>query len=132
MNDITTEADIGMLVGNEARDNMSMNDKIADIIAEHWCSLTGNIDQHDMSDAILEALPDMIAPLVWVNGFATCPVTKDRYSADWYDAGDSCTALLINGTFDCGDMPMKDLKAVADTKRRAAIMAAFTGETQAT
>jgi hypothetical protein len=100
----------------------SMRESIAAIIAKTGGTMA-------TTDAILSALPDMIAPLVWVNGFATCPVTKDRYSADWYDAGDSCTALLINGTFDCGDMPMGDLKAVANNKRRDAIMAAFTGET---
>jgi hypothetical protein len=106
---------------------MSMRDKISDAIPPFY---DDRLSPDDIADAILAALPDMIAPLVWVNGFATCPVTKDRYSADWYDAGDSCTALLINGTFDCGEMPMEDLKAHAETHHNAAIMAAFTGETQ--
>jgi hypothetical protein len=106
----------------------NMRDQIIDIINGYVGSdFDGEIwYADDAANAILAALPDMIAPLVWVNGFATCPVTKDRYSADWYDAGDSCTALLINGTFDCGDMPMEDLKAVANAHHRAAIMAAFT------
>jgi hypothetical protein len=82
------------------------------------------------ADAILEALPDMIAPLVWEEGIAVCPVTKNRYSASWYDAGDDCTALLIDGTYHCGDMSMTELKAAANTHHRAAIMVAFTGETQ--
>jgi hypothetical protein len=108
-------------------DPMSMRDKLSDICCLFMSGKrTADMD-YKCADAILEALPSMIAPLVWVNGFATCPVTKDRYSADWYDAGDSCTALLINGTFDCGEMPMEDLKAHAETHHRAAIMAAFTG-----
>jgi hypothetical protein len=81
------------------------------------------------ADAIIDAMPDMIASLVWEEGIAVCPVTKDRYSADWYDAGDDCTALLINGTYHCGDMSMTELKSAANTHRRAAIMAPFTGET---
>ena len=112
---------------------MSMRDQIAEIISNDidthtstghpWNGLTS-------ADAILAALPDMISPLVWAEGIAVCTVTKDRYSANWYDAGDDCTELLINGTYHCGDMSMTELKSAANTHHRAAIMAAFTGETK--
>jgi hypothetical protein len=104
---------------------MSMRDQIAEIIDVGVMMMT----HQELADEILAALPDMIAPLVWVEGIAVCPVTKDRYSADWYDAGDDCTALLINGTYHCGDMSMTELKSAANTHHRAAIMAAFKGET---
>jgi hypothetical protein len=109
---------------------MSMRDQIAEII-EHNAGVNGYgfvINGPQIADAILEALPDMIAPLAWEEGIAVCPVTKNRYSAGWYDAGDDCTELLIDGTYHCGDMSMTELKAAANTHHRAAIMAAFTGE----
>jgi hypothetical protein len=108
-----------------------MRDQIADIINEELIyDDDGSVSCFmDSADAILAALPDMIAPLVWEEGIAVCPVTKNRYSASWYDAGDDCTALLIDGTYHCGDMSMTELKAAANTHHRATIMAAFTGET---
>jgi hypothetical protein len=104
---------------------MSINDKIADIIAEHWCSLTGNIDQHDMADAILEALPDMIAPLVWM-----------RNGSHWVGGhgyvvrklGSQYT-LTIRNQFEREFNELDEALTHAATHHRAAIMAAFTGET---
>jgi hypothetical protein len=114
---------------------MSMSDKIADIIAEHWCSLTGNIDQHDMADAILEALPDMIAPLVW-DGFISGPYKIEVYEGGiaklWFHGKaieyDEEHELLGGGYLTL--VSIDDLIAAANTHHRAAIMAAFTGETQ--
>jgi hypothetical protein len=108
---------------------MSINDKIADIIAQHWCSLTGNIDQHDMADAILEALPDMIAPLVW--GLHALPDILHHYS-DHYTLICMADGYLVD--FDDLSLghgcTLEQAKSLANTHHRAAIMAAFKGETQ--
>jgi hypothetical protein len=117
---------------------MSMSDKIADIIAEHWCSLTGNIDQHDMADAILEALPDMIAPLVWEeldeheygNTFTAIGKNGRHYEAGVDASGQAYwgfhASVVNDGSLVSGWIA--DSKAAANTHHRAAIMEAFTGE----
>jgi hypothetical protein len=101
---------------------MTMRDKIAQVLCE---TPTGNYGKQ--ADAILAALPDMIPDLVWEGCVAVSPMTRKRYVADWYDAGDLCTALTIDGNYECGEMPMSNLKAAANAHNRAAIMAAFTG-----
>jgi hypothetical protein len=122
---------------------MSINDKIADIIAEHWCSLTGGIDQHDMADAILEALPDMIAPLVWDDAdhrlFVLCSASSYAVHAKQVRASHHASpydlCLFFEGekisdwTMACEGLAY-ELKAKANTHHRDAIMAALTGETQ--
>jgi hypothetical protein len=89
----------------------------------------------DMADAILAALPDMIAPLVWEGNIAQNNM-GGRYVIGWYDAGDLCTALDFHGygnpdtrQYIGGDTFVSDLKAAANTHHRDAIIAIFTGET---
>jgi hypothetical protein len=118
---------------------MSINDKIADIIAEHWCSLTGNIDQHDMADAILEALPDMIAPLVWEH-MIKVGYWRSQSALGLYECGfDDGWWATLDGYQSWEWEPEEDPRSystefaaqdAANTHHRAAIMAAFTGETQ--
>jgi hypothetical protein len=111
---------------------MSINDKIADIIAEHWCSLTGNIDQHDMADAILEALPSMITPLVWskdVEYFSYATTQTGQYQvreaeSGWYVQLDCYRSILVAEQLESREQG----KAAANTHHRDASMAALTGD----
>jgi hypothetical protein len=108
----------------------STRDKIEDIIEEFVSGVYDDaVGQREAADAILAALPDMIAPLVW-DGFRSGPYKIQLYDrgADlWfcgkaidYDAeherllGDHLTMLSVD-----------ELKQAANTHHRAAIMAAF-------
>ena len=103
---------------------MSMRDQIAKIICDH-CDDVEAFDA-GMSDAILEALPDMIAPLVWMrNGihWAGGYGYVVRKNGSQY-------ALLIRNEHGRQFETIEEAQAAANTHHRAAIMAAFTGETQ--
>jgi hypothetical protein len=112
---------------------MSMREQIAHILTSTAMSSS---KAEIVADAILAALPDMIAPLVWEGNIAQNNM-GGRYVIGWYDAGDLCTTLDFHGygnpdtrQYIGGDTFVYDLKAAANTHHRAAIMAAFTGETQ--
>jgi hypothetical protein len=106
---------------------MKMRDKLEDII---WgnCHNGDNGGSCDRAaDAILAALPDMIAPLVW------------EYDAGWHNAGhyeiqgssfEEDVMWSYRGSY-CRTVftDIAEAKAAANTHYRAAIMAAFTGET---
>jgi hypothetical protein len=104
---------------------MSMRDKIAHII----------INDHDQrisaastADAILRALPDMIAPLVWeeVDKFTfysgSYKIYRPPFEVQWH---------LFFGEDWVQDHQDKDVLGVkANTHHRDAIMATFTGNTK--
>jgi hypothetical protein len=99
---------------------MSMRDQIAEIIILEELLLT----YQELADEIVAALPDMIAPLVWelkspddqpywlAKGYKIQSMPHDTW--EW------------NGCFFTGP---NAAKAAANAHHRAAIMAAFTGET---
>jgi hypothetical protein len=105
---------------------MSMRNSIAHIIINDH-------DQHisaaSMADAILDALPDMIAPLVW--GLHALPDILHHYS-DHYTLICMADGYLVD--FDDLSLghgyTLEQAQAAANTHHRAAIMAAFTGETE--
>jgi hypothetical protein len=108
---------------------MNMREKIADALVnvlDHYRS-THDIEYH-AADAILAALPDMIAPLVWVDfdKFMThagnYKIRKAPYESHW--------RLFFGQEFINDDQDKDILGLKANTHHRAAIMAAFTGETQ--
>jgi hypothetical protein len=140
MNDITTEADTGISVGKDESDTMSMRNKIAEIVSEADCSDDRGygpavINPDAIADAILAALPDMIAPLVWEGPFPFDGHRHGKWRSGEYTAmrDDNYYAASLSGYFinNCKlyDSPA-EAKAAADTHHRAAIMAAFTGETE--
>ena len=115
---------------------MSMRDQIAHIIINDH-------DQHisaaSTADAILAALPDMIAPLVWEQIAETESgeiVASGQYGID-SGATTGLFYVIFNG-HELLDDPsgsviwyetLKDAQAAANTHHRAAIMAALTGVT---
>jgi hypothetical protein len=120
---------------------MSMRDQIAEIIDEtlaryyygSWSGMT------EAADAILTALPNMSAPLVWKEGetlHETYVVHLDgrSYLVEWGFYGWAST-YYVSGQLQPVDLGQRhptreQAQAAANTHHRAAIMAAFTGETQ--
>jgi hypothetical protein len=110
---------------------MSMRNKIGGIIENEL----GHAGLEYIADAILEALPDMIAPLVWDAGDGIT-ASKEYLRATSFGGGIYWT---MEGELSCSfDMDAfdgvsfnsdKEAQAAANTHHRAAIMAAFTGET---
>jgi hypothetical protein len=105
-------------------------DKIAEIISETLQEDSGHIFGIDeAADAILAALPDMIAPLVW-DGFRSGP-----YKIYVYDQG--ADLWFCTKAFNCEAgykrllgayvtrVSIDDLKKNANAHHRATIMAAF-------
>jgi hypothetical protein len=97
-------------------------DQIADIISESIHEDSGHIFGIDeAADAILAALPDMIAPLVWSGG----PYfwRSGNYTLSFRDGIDPYRVEFRGG----GKLFKSKPKAVAfaNTHHRAAIMAAF-------
>ena len=116
-----------------------MREKIAEICCQYMSGLaTADIDQK-CADAILEALPDMIAPLVWEQIAETESgeiVASGQYGID-SGATTGLFYVIFNG-HELLDDPsgsviwyetLKDAQAAANTHHRAAIMAALTGVT---
>jgi hypothetical protein len=91
------------------------------------------VEARQAADAILAALPDMIAPLVW-EGFISGP-----YKIEVYDGG-IATLWFYGKAIEDDDeheslgggyltlVSMDDLIEAANAHHRAAIMAAFNGE----
>jgi hypothetical protein len=113
---------------------MSMRDKIAHIIINDH-------DQHisaaSTADAILEALPSMIAPLVWYraeNGEAVISprsFSGEYYKIETFQGKFTLRLHYIKHYSGLGLYPTEDAaKAAANTHHRASLMAAFTGETK--
>jgi hypothetical protein len=100
----------------------NMRDEIADIIGKQTFMDSPSF----VADAILEALPDMIAPLVWFE--------KDGH---FYSNGYGYSLILFGDGYlvDYDDLSLghgytlEQAQTAADTHYRVAIMAAFTGAT---
>jgi hypothetical protein len=113
-----------------------MREQIAAIIVRHWCSVTGNIDQYNMADDIMAALPSMIAPLVWdYRGNVSCtahtPFGKylvETCHEDGFGMWTPRDETEDDPPFGYHD-DIHEAQAAANTHHRASIMAAFTGET---
>jgi hypothetical protein len=120
---------------------MSMREQIKDIIDESVAyDYDGSVSGfEDAADAILAALPDMIAPLVWEEPCQQnnrCHIARTRFGDYYVDVcGGRHQAWMESHTkpyeVEIGDF-VGDLyaaEAAANTHHRATIMAAFTGET---
>jgi hypothetical protein len=115
---------------------MSMREKIAEIINAGELLLT----YQELADEILEALPDMIAPLVWEeldeheygNTFTAIGKNGRHYEAGVDASGQvywGFHASVVNdGSLVSGWIA--DAQDAANTHHRATIMEAFIGETQ--
>jgi hypothetical protein len=98
---------------------MSIREGLADII-----NFACEDQRQAQADAIIAALPEMIAPLVWL----------DR--GERLRCGNYIIFHFTNGSYVeyvnlalGGGMSLEDAKAAANAHHRASIMAAFTGET---
>ena len=114
----------------------TMRDKLAGIVWEHE---TGGVDYKGAADAILAALPDMIAPLVWVgvenDCFVCCDLAGKSYQLVVFDTLErSCdynwsAAVIVDGNELVVKTPAQasfaDAQAAANTHHRASIMEAF-------
>jgi hypothetical protein len=105
---------------------VSMRDKIESVI---W--VQGEMLQPDeLADTILAALPDMIAPLVWVL-VGDLKYRSDHYSVWLHHLSSQpkpvwmLSAPLITAT---RYSSKEDAQAAANAHHRATIMAAFNGE----
>jgi hypothetical protein len=104
---------------------MSMRDKIAEIINVGELLLT----YQELADEIVADLPDMIAPLVW-EGITAGWSTTNYFIMPVMSSGEF-RVYGIKGNYD-NSAQYPDLgaaQAAANGHHRAAIMAAFTGET---
>jgi hypothetical protein len=118
---------------------MSMRDQIAKAVHRAMSAVGPDYDHPTISevpirtaDAILEALPSMIAPLVWVQTwggeYEDIPgwdARRGHYRAHICFAGHS---PRINNHADVDLETLDKKKAQENVKYRSAIMAAFTGE----
>jgi hypothetical protein len=127
MNDITTEADTGISVGKDESDTMiDMRNNISEVITDVLGGCSYNNDA--AADAILEALPDMIAPLVWSerhHGFIFSGAYRIAIKGPLHSL---CFSITSIGEVTDHDT-LEQAQAAANTHHRDAIMAAFTGET---
>jgi hypothetical protein len=119
---------------------MSMRDKIA--WAAYPRDMKGNYEQREdwseylrMADAILAALPDMIAPLVWEAFSAACRSEKTSTGSQYImtesrSGGSICVTVLNQGnSHTIGYFPHWDKAyAAVNAHYRTAIMAAFKGD----
>jgi hypothetical protein len=111
----------------------SMRDSIADVLGGGYeCTLD---QMYDIADDIIEALPSMVKPLVWVhcNEGSNIHDTKCKYEIERHDSGGRLWRLtkgVTGGGAYIGHYPSATIaQAAADTYNVADIMAAFTGET---
>jgi len=105
-----------------------MRDKIAEII--HGI-MYGSVKQDlAAADAIIAALPDMIAPLVWTESIYYKNEISGKYTAQ-YEHNDNYSSFWTDGDNDfiiSSHRTMAAAKDAANAHHRAAIMAAFKGE----
>jgi hypothetical protein len=86
----------------------------------------------EIADAILAAMPSMIAPLVWEKHSSNATVQPKHFYSGMY------SLIYMSGGYlvDFNDLSLGhgyslgQAKSLADSHHRAAGMAAFTGETQ--
>ena len=109
---------------------MSTRDKISQVARSLRYS-SNNSDQ--LADAILAALPDMIAPLVWDKGivdwaglnqggrYVACSTFPEGAWAWWLDGDDESRDVCESE---------QAAKAAASAHHNASIMAAFNGEAE--
>jgi hypothetical protein len=105
-----------------------MRDQIAQCIS----SAEPETSDEAIADAMLEALPDMIAPLVWEKHSNNTTVQQKHFYSGRY------SLIFMEGGYlvDFSDLSLGhgyslgEAKSLAESHHRAAIMAAFTGETQ--
>jgi hypothetical protein len=105
---------------------MSMRDQISQVARSLRYS-SNNADQ--LADAILEALPEMIARLVWSerhHGFIFSGAYRIAIKGPIHSL---CFSITSIGEVTDHDT-LEQAQDAANTHHRAAIMAAFTGETQ--
>jgi hypothetical protein len=109
-----------------------MRKQIEDIIWDH-CE-DGEVFM-DAADAILEALPSMIAPLVWDAGDGIT-ASKEYFKAEtnmggsyWTMEGELSCSFDLDAFHEVDFNSATEAKAAANTHHRANIMAAFTGDT---
>jgi hypothetical protein len=113
-----------------------MRDQIADIIGKQTFMDSPSF----VADAILEALPDMIAPLVWdahPDDDEWYAVTSDsNYGPEMgytvlKNSKGNFNVYMRSGDEKLGNLPtLEKAQDAANAHHRAAIMAAFTGETK--
>jgi hypothetical protein len=112
----------------------SMRDSIADVLGGGYeCTLD---QMYDIADAIIEALPSMIKPLVWVHSYYGEFIhdTKHKYEIHSNNSGGriwQLTRVDTGGWYYIGHYPSAAIaQAAADTYNVADVMEALTGETQ--
>jgi hypothetical protein len=103
----------------------NLRDKISDAIPPFY---DDRLSPDDIADAILAALPDMIAPLVWEedgrHNYLQCKGA--RYQVAWN--GDGTWRVRLDSHVIFRSRPsLIEAKDAANAHHRAAIMAAFTG-----
>jgi hypothetical protein len=102
----------------------STRDKIEDIIEEFVSGVYDDaVGQREAADAILAALPDMIAPLVWeefgrfMTRSSSYRISKAPFESHWN--------LFFGSEFLGHNKDKNALVVIANAHHRAAIMAAF-------
>jgi hypothetical protein len=121
---------------DERRRDMSMRDKVASTISKNITLEDGVFvgGFFDAADAIIAALPDMIAPLVWeadVESYSYSTTQTGQYQvreagSGWYVQLDCMRSSLVSQNL----ASREQAKAAANTHHRAAIMAAFKAGTK--
>ena len=105
----------------------NMRDEICQIISDNY--QFGNKSLIETADAILAALPDMIAPLVWEDNSAYSVLGV--YNIEEYK--NLCFSWGLNEddlwTYGTEADTLDAAQSAANTHHRASIMAAFTGAT---
>jgi len=99
---------------------MGMRGKIADIMRG---GIKGHASFDEIADAIVAALPDMIAPLVWEYNELRAELTSGAYCIAL--DGPDPTLFIAWAEDGLPFMFICDAKAAADALNLAAIMAAF-------
>jgi hypothetical protein len=117
---------------------MTMRDKIVEILCDELYEKRQCVEgQGEAADAILAALPNMIAPLVWEQIAET--ESGEIVAAGQYGIDSGATTGLFYVIFNGHELlddpsgsviwyeTLKDAQSAANDHHRAAIMAAFTG-----
>jgi hypothetical protein len=113
----------------------SMRDKIAEYIYTHVFSMGEVTGIEEAADAIIEALPSMVKPLVWVHSYYGEFIhdTKHKYEIHSNASGGriwQLTKVDTGGWYYIGHYPSAAIaQAAADTYHVADVMEALTGET---
>ena len=112
----------------------SMRDKIEDIIEDNQSGRDNYISARVLADDIIEALPSMVKPLVWVHSYYGEHMhdTKCKYVINKVDSRGILwrlnKGLAAGGSYIDYYPSAAIAKAAADTDHVADVVAAFTGE----